>query len=227
MKLVVCNWKMNPAGETEAADLARKTDYENFVICPPWKFLKTVAPLLKRARLGVQDFSFPEALTSVGAQYVIIGHSDRRMMGETDEMVAKKVFYASSGGLIPILCVGETWEQKQAGEKEKIISQEIKIGLSLISKSYVPNPIYIAYEPIWAISTSGRNEGPDTPENTLEAIELIKPLLNQKAAFLYGGSVNADNAADFLKNDAISGVLVGKASLDPEAMAIIRTISQL
>ena len=88
MKLVVCNWKMNPATEAEAVALAQKTDYENFVICPPFKFLRAVAPVLRKAQLGLQDFSLTEEWQGAGARYVIIGHSDRRKTGETDVMVA-------------------------------------------------------------------------------------------------------------------------------------------
>ena len=237
-KLIIANWKMNPATEEEALELAKATDNENLVICPPFPFLKPVASVIKKSKLGAQDL-FWEGLTgpytgevsaaelkSVGVEYVIIGHSERRkVLGETNDVIAKKIVAAVKEDLIPILCVGETWEQKMADEKEIVLSDQIRIGLSLIPKPYTLNPIYIAYEPIWAISTGGRGVA-DHPSDTIMTISFIKKLLEKlkydfAVHFIYGGSVSAKNAEDFLKQPEIEGALVGGASLKPEEMAVI------
>ena len=168
-KLIVSNWKAHPASAEEAVELAKATDYENFIICPPFKFLTDVALVLKKAKLGAQDFTSEEELKKMGVSYVIVGHSDRRKAGETNEMIAEKVAQVLNAGMMPILCVGENLEEKRAGQKEKVILEQVNIGLSLVGS----RPIFIAYEPVWAISTSGSNEGPDKPENTLEVIKII------------------------------------------------------
>ena len=229
---------MNPASVAEAIELAKATDHNNLVICPPLPFLKSVREVIKKARLGAQDLFWEgptgpytgevsaAELKNIGVEYVIIGHSERRKnLKESNDIIAKKVAAAVKGGLIPILCVGETWEQKMADEKEIVISDEIRIGLSLIPKPYALNPIYIAYEPIWAISTNNRGVA-DYPDDTILTISFIKKLLEKlnykfKTHFIYGGSVTSKNAADFLKHEEIEGALVGGASLRPEEMNII------
>src|SRR3989338_10902093 len=104
-KLIVSNWKAHPASAEEAVELAKATDYENFIICPPFKFLTDVALVLKKAKLGAQDFTSEEELKKMGVSYVIVGHSDRRKAGETNEMIAEKVAQVLNAGMMPILCV--------------------------------------------------------------------------------------------------------------------------
>lgn len=230
MKLIIANWKMNPVSVAEAVELAKASDYENFVICPPYPFLQAVKSVIKKAKLGAQDlfWSGPTGpytgeisaaeLKNFGVEYVIIGHSERRKMGETNEMIADKVSAAVKEGLIPILCIGETLEEKKAGLREKVLSEQLKIGLSLVVGHL--SLIYIAYEPVWAISTNPNAE-PDTPEETRKVLDFLKSnIQNLKSdiIFLYGGSVNADNIESFLQIPDISGALVGGASLKKDQL---------
>lgn len=206
-KLIIANWKNNPASVAEAVKLAEETDCENFIICPPSQFLKNVASVIKKSSLGAQDL--PESSTTefknLGVKYVILGHSDRRKLGETNEIISKKVNLALKEGFVPILCVGENWEEKQSGRKEEVLVEQMKSAVE---------GIYVAYEPVWAISTSGAGRGPDSPEEALETIKFLKKIMN--AHFIYGGSVNSKNIGDFLKHEEIEGSLVGGASLNPE-----------
>lgn len=207
-KLIVANWKNNPATEEEAVNLAGKTDHENLVICPPLHFLKSVAGVVKKSPLGAQDLPESSAveLKNLGVKYVILGHSDRRSIGETNETIARKLSLALSLDFIPILCVGETWEEKQSGRKEEVLREQIKVVPS-------GSNIYVAYEPVWAISTSGSGQR-DNPVESLETIKFLKSLV--QAHFLYGGSVASKNIGDYLKYEEIEGALVGGASLMPE-----------
>lgn len=235
VKIIVANWKMNPATEAEAAALARATDYEHVVICPPFIFLEAVAKTLQRATLGAQDLFWEgptgpytgevsaRELKNLGVTHVIIGHSERRLnLGETNDMIAYKVAAAFTEGLTPILCVGETADQRNAGRKETIIAEEVKTGLSRLPAACTTQSLYLAYEPIWAISTAP-GAAPDKPEDTVATIGFIKQQLaslpyQPPVQFLYGGSVTPKNAADFLKYPEIAGALVGAASLNPEAI---------
>ena len=241
-KLIVANWKMNPSTEAEAILLAKATDAPGVVICPPFPFISAVAGVIKDARLGAQDVFWQESagpytgevsaaeLKNLCVSYVIIGHSERRAnLGETDEMVAKKIVSALHAGIIPILCIGENLAEKQNGKKEEVLAREVKVGLHEAAKELAGKQIYIAYEPIWAISTSQNGtHAADTPDDTLGTIQFIKDELAKldykfDVKFLYGGSVNSKNAKDFLGKDGIDGALVGGASLrSEEFMDIVR-----
>lgn len=231
VKLLAFNWKMNPAKLNEALDLAKASDYKNVVVIPPFPFIEEAAKILKRAELGAQDIfggdlsaggAFTgevsaEELKNLCVNYAIVGHSERRhKLGESDEMVAKKLKAALDAGLIPILCVGEIKAEKDAGQREKVLERQLKTAFSLCPKPYALNPI-IAYEPVWAIGTGE----PETPESAVEAIKYIKEILkslavSRKPLVLYGGSVNSKNLKDYLKHKEIDGVLVGGASLKKE-----------
>lgn len=242
MKLVIANWKMNPAAEAEAAALAQASDAGNVVMCPPFVFLEAVRGAVTKAKLGAQDlfwagFTGPYTgevsateLKNFGVSHVIIGHSERRRhLGETNETVAQKTAAAVAAGLTPIVCVGETGEQKHAGQRENVIAEQITIGLQKLKILNSKFKIFIAYEPIWAVSTSP-NAQADTPEETLAVISFIKDLLlkleyQSPVSFLYGGSVNAANADSFLRHPEIAGALVGGASLQPEEMGKIIEIA--
>jgi len=234
-KLIIANWKMNPATEAEAVALAEQSDFDNVVLCPPFPFLEAVRAVVKKAKLGAQDFFWKNPigpytgevsaaeLKGLGVEYAIIGHSERRLnLGETDEMVARKMATAVKEGLIPILCVGETAEQKEGGDRDQVLKQEVAVGLSQTLVAINPERylIYIAYEPIWAISTS-ESAQPDNPEDTVSAVNFIKQVLTEiksgfNIKFLYGGSVNWRNADGYLEKPEIEGLLVGGASLVPE-----------
>ncbi len=197
-KLLIFNWKMNPATLNEALVLAQESDHENVVVVPPFLFLESVGGALSRAQLGAQDAFWENPpvggaftgevsaneLKDLCVKYVIVGHSERRhKLGETDEIIAKKMKVVMDAGLIPILCVGETKAEKDADQKEEVIKRQLKIGLSLYPKPYTLNPLIVAYEPVWAIG----NSNPETPEHAAETIRYIKSILKLSAPTLSVG----------------------------------------
>lgn len=245
-KIIAGNWKMNLTFD-EGVELVKtlKTNLSDIrkadvVICPPFLFLVPVAGILKDTRigLGAQNMHFEEKgaytgeisagmLLSTGTQYVILGHSERRKyFGETSEIVHKKVKRALSAKLTPIMCVGETLEQREKGQTESIVTSQITEGLSEIPAVDVKKMI-IAYEPIWAIGT-GRTA---TPEQAVEVHRLIRSIIadkygrevSEQIQIQYGGSVKPDNAESLLGQPEIDGALVGGASLKAESFeAIVR-----
>ena len=230
-KLIVANWKSNPVSFTEALKLAKASDFENVVIAPPYIYLQTLSWVLKKAALGAQDTFWentgpytgeitPFQIKNLRIKYVIIGHSERRQLGETDEMINKKVKAALKVGLRVVLCVGENRNIRRKGiaAAKRFVGNQLKKDLSGIrrQKSGSRN-LLIAYEPIWAISTS-KGARADKPQDSAEIINHIREFLatyyRLQATVLYGGSVNAKNAAAFLKQSEIDGALVGGASLN-------------
>jgi triosephosphate isomerase len=156
-------------------------------------------------------------LKDTGCTYVLCGHSERRhVIGETDELINKKVTAAIGGGLLPILCVGELQSEREAGQTEEVVTRHIRKGLAGLSVEKV-SAVTVAYEPVWAIGTGLTA----TPEQAQEVHEFIRGLLAEiydgqladEIRILYGGSVKADNAADLMGRADIDGVLVGGASL--------------
>ncbi len=227
-KLVVANWKMNPASLNEVAKLIsglNKIQVEKnveVVICPSFVHL----PLIKsQFSLGAQDVFVGEVgaftgevsplmLKKLGVRYVIIGHSERRMnLGESDELIARKIESALRNNLQPILCVGESGGIRNKGfvMSKNFVLQQLKKDLSLV-QSEQWKKVIVAYEPIWAISTMPGAKA-DSPEEAVKMISEIKKITNGKV--LYGGSVNAKNSRDFLSCAEIDGALVGGASLNP------------
>lgn len=225
MKLVVANWKSNPATLEEAIALAKDEDIEGAVICPPFVYLEEISGLLANAILGAQDVAEDEGgphtgeisaaqLENLEVSYVIVGHSERRALGETDEMINKKMGLVTDAGMTAILCVGESLDIHNQGEQATLdfVSSQLAKALEGISqKGFVT----IAYEPIWAISTSQTGlEG--TPDEAEQIIAKIKTKLADMGfpdvRVLYGGSVDASDAGGYLSKD-IDGVLVGGASL--------------
>ncbi len=205
---------MNPQSEPEAVKLARAEDLKNAVIIPPFPFLGPVKKILKQAPLGAQNVFYeekgaytgevsPAMLKKLGVRYVIIGHSERRRLGEDDAMIAKKVSAATAAGLIVILCVGEPAGIYKKGNR----ATELFIRKQLRFLKNKKNLI-VAYEPIWAIGT-GKNAH---PEDAARVAQLIKSIIS--VPVLYGGSTNSKNAKSFLEKKEISGLLVGGASLD-------------
>ena len=166
-------------------------------------------------------------LKDIGCTYVLCGHSERRhVIGETDELINKKVAAAISGGLLPILCVGELLSERKALQTSAVVSRQIRNGLANLSAEKV-SAVTIAYEPVWAIGTGLTA----TPQQAQEAHDLIRKLLagmyNGKLAeeirILYGGSVRPDNAAELMAQSDVDGLLVGGASLKAEDfLAIIQ-----
>ncbi|MHB9019606.1 MAG: triose-phosphate isomerase [Minisyncoccota bacterium] len=231
-KLVVFNWKMNPEKLEKAIEIAKKSDHKNIVIAPPFVFIEEVGKYIKKAELGSQDLFYKNSnagsftgeisaseLINLGVRYAIIGHSERRAMGETNEIISNKIKAALNSGLIPIFCIGESIEDHKNGLTKKILEEQIRSGLSLINdhRSSITAQIIIAYEPIWAIGSGN----PETPELALDTIKFIKnitePLINDhKLLVLYGGSVDPKNIYEFIGHKEIDGVLIGRASLSPE-----------
>ena len=217
-KLIIANWKMNPASPQSALRLAsavarrlKNVKKVNVILAPPFVFLpiiKNAAPL----KVAAQDVFWERAgaytgeisplqLKASGVKLVIIGHSERRAMGETNELIRKKIFAALSAGLKAVLCVGEA-ERKPNEVFPKIVREELLGGIRKIKKSLLANLI-IAYEPVWAISTASRGKA-DTPKNVYEMVILIRRELYRalgkrvasKIPVLYGGSVDKKNAAE-------------------------------
>ncbi len=228
-KLLVANWKSNPGKISEAVELAKSTDIENVVICPPDIFLAEVKKILKNASLGAQDVFWGnlgaytgevswKELLELGVEYVIIGHSERRKyLNETDELINNKLVASLDAGLKVILCVGEPTEIRNKGinNAKNFVEQQLDKDLIGLDAAKAKNNLIIAYEPIWAIGTGT----PDTPENAADMAKFIKSIVKGQVSnvpVLYGGSVNSKNAKDFLDKEEIDGALVGGASLNPE-----------
>jgi membrane-associated protein len=229
-KILALNWKMNPESLTEALVIAKSSDHKNAIVIPPSIFISEVARILKRAKLGAQDVFYKEVekgpytgavsakeLKNLDVKYVIVGHSEKRAMGETDELISQKIKTVLDNDMIPILCVGENLIQHKNGSTKKILEDQLKSDLVLIDD--LKKQIIIAYEPIWAIGSGN----PETPENAVETINYIKSSIKKEHPYLdikvfYGGSVVSQNIADFLKRKEIDGVLIGGASLKPETI---------
>ncbi len=232
MKILVANWKENPETVEQAITLAKASDAKSVVICPPHLFVGAVGRILKNASLGGQDgFYEPTGpftgevsmaqLKASGATYVIVGHSQRRALGETDVIIAKKLAAALEVRLIPVLCIGETREERDAGRTKEVIDRQLRAAFSVIpADMQAPGgEVYITYEPVWAISTNqapGLKPVSDTPAEAQTVIRYLEGIvrgLPVTARFLYGGSVTEDNLAAFLVCPEFAGALVGGASL--------------
>ncbi|HOX21368.1 MAG TPA: triose-phosphate isomerase [Candidatus Paceibacterota bacterium] len=241
-KLVIANFKMNPATAGETSDLVRSygekakaLEKVEFVAAPPFIFLLEI--LNKGLEVAAQDCFYedsgaytgeisPLALQKLGVQYVIIGHSERRRMGETDEIIGKKLQAAIRNGLIPVLCVGETQAEKEAGQREAVLKQQLSQALGNWASAIRDFQLVVAYEPIWAIGTGLACE-PDEANRAMEFIlnETKKIIKDVKMIIIYGGSVDANNLKGFLVKPNISGALVGGASLKKEEFAKILEIA--
>lgn len=233
-KLLVANWKMNVPNLKSWQNFRAPKNVE-VVICPPFPYLRQVARDTRQGiKIGGQDVFWEDKgaftgevssamLKDLKAGYVIIGHSERRRwLGETDEMINKKVLAALRAGLKVILCVGEPLAVRRKGlsDAKRFIINQLRHDLLGLKKS----KIVVAYEPIWAIGT-GRA---DKPADTAEMARFIKEFLRSKfhilnSRVLYGGSVNSKNAEQFFKMDKIDGALVGGASLNSVEFAKILT----
>jgi triosephosphate isomerase len=244
-KVIAGNWKMNKdVHQTEELinGLKKALDFSltnvKVVICPPFTSLETAQQLLQGSpiALGAQNMYYEDEgaftgevsakmLKGVGCQFVILGHSERRQyFRETDEFINKKVKKALASGLIPIVCVGETLEEREKNITHQVVTTQVKGVLKDISADDVEKLI-IAYEPVWAIGT-GRNA---TPQQAEEVHLLIRSLISElyrsttaeRLIIQYGGSVKADNAADLLSQLDIDGALVGGACLKADSFAAI------
>ena len=246
--LIAANWKMNTT-VGEAVELVRSMLGEldkiggiDKVICPPFISLVTVAEIVKGSsvKMGAQNMYFEDRGAYTGeisppmlkgiCQYVIIGHSERRQyFGETGEIINKKVKAALGAGMTPILCVGEKLEENEAGKTAEVIRGQVELALADMDS--LENAV-IAYEPIWAIG-SGRSATGEQAGETIALIrEKVASLFDMETArnmrILYGGSVTADNIAEFVSQPEIDGALVGGASLNTDQfISIVRQTAEI
>ena len=242
-KVIAGNWKMNmlPNEAMKFIDditpLIKDTEIE-VILCVTYTdlFYSLLAAQKKNIKIGAQNMHWEEKgaytgevsgpmLKSIGVEYVIIGHSERRQYyGETDESVNKKLKAAFECELKPIVCVGETLEEREAGKTEEIITTQTRLALDGLSKEQVKNTI-IAYEPIWAIGT-GKTATSEDANNSIKSIrEEIKRIygedVSEEVIIQYGGSVKSSNAKELFSTSDIDGGLVGGASLKPEEFSKI------
>ncbi len=239
-KLVVGNWKMNPQTIKEAEELVQHIEKKltegeistDVVICPPFVFLAKFAHL-KNIKLGAQNLSWAQEgpltgeisateLKQLGVQYVILGHSERRMnLGETDSVVNAKLIEAMKRNLTPILCLGGEPGAIEKEMKIVVAKQFVRCTKGLTKDDL--KKIVFAYEPIWAISTMKKSK-PASSEHARDQIEHIYQILARHMPeheargirVIYGGTVNQDNVNKYAKHPVIQGALVGAASLDPD-----------
>ncbi len=232
------NWKMNTDSHSSVA-LAKAIvsgsqqlagERAKILLCPPFVYIPAVVNAVSASRVavGAQDMYFEQKgaftgeisaamLKDIGCSYVLCGHSERRhVIGEPDELINKKVSAAISGGVLPILCVGELVEERKANKTTEVVTRQIKKGLSGLGEAKA-SAVTIAYEPVWAIGTGLTA----TSEQAQEVHALIRNLLTElydkdlaeNIHILYGGSVKPDNAGELMKQKDVDGLLVGGASL--------------
>jgi triosephosphate isomerase len=244
-KFVAGNFKMNMTSSEVAPYLevfrqeTEKLNDVDIVIIPPFTAITKASEILggaQKIRLGAQNMS-PEAkgaytgeisapmLRDLFVRYVLVGHSERRrLFGETDELVRRKLVTALASELRPILCVGETLEERQAGQEKAVLEGQLRGALEGLTPDQI-SEVIVAYEPVWAIGTGLTA----TPEQAQEAHLFIRDYLGKlagtslanKARILYGGSVTPANAKELMSQPDIDGALVGGASLDPRGFAEI------
>lgn len=242
-KLVVGNWKMHGSRASNAelikgllaADLAATAPKADVAVCPPFVYLADVAELLKGSSVafGSQDLSVQAQgaytgevagpmVREFGATYAIVGHSERRSYhGESDQLVADKAKAALAHGLTPIVCVGETLAEREAGQTEAVVARQLQAVIDTLGSDIVR--VVVAYEPVWAIGT-GKTA---TPAQAQAVHAFLRAQLRAaqaeavKVPLLYGGSVKPDNAAELFAQPDIDGGLIGGASLKASDFAAI------
>ncbi len=243
--IVAANWKMNmTVAETENFLSDFRLEVENLsgvdiVIAPPFTALAKMSELLggsQKIRLSAQNMHYemsgaftgeisPPMLRELFVRYVIVGHSERRQIfGETDAVINRKVITAHAAELKPILCVGETLEERDAGKEKDVLETQLRGALADVSAEQFLDMV-VAYEPVWAIGT-GRNATPAQAQDAHAHVRQVLAELSDHATadkirIQYGGSVKPANAAELLGQPDIDGALVGGASLDPRSFAEI------
>ena len=245
--LIAGNWKMNTTlGEARElvagmADGLDAVEEIGKVVCPPFLSLAMVAEMLKGSsvRLGAQNMHDERKGAYTGeispvmlvelCRYVILGHSERRqLLGEADAFINRKVRAALEVGLIPILCVGEGLEDREQGRADEVVEAQLRGCLADVDAG---GELVVAYEPVWAIGT-GRAATPEVAQATMAQIRAVLSSIHsrqaaEKTPLLYGGSVNPDNVADFVREPDVDGALVGGASLNAESfVAIARAVAE-
>lgn len=246
--IIAGNWKMNKTHK-EAADFVMavsgklpETEKVDSVIGAPALFLESMAGLAGGTplQLAAQNCYFedsgaytgetsPAALKELEIDYVIIGHSERReYFGETDEDINKKAHAIFDNGITPIICCGETLEQREAGETDEFVAGQVKAALEGLTPEQIEQTV-IAYEPIWAIGT-GKSSSAELANETCGVVrqavaDVTSEEVAEKVRVQYGGSVKPENIADYMAQDHIDGALVGGASLEPDSfLALLEAI---
>jgi triosephosphate isomerase (TIM) len=246
--IVAANWKMHKT-HLEAIQAVQKLSYlldrsdverVEVVVCPPFTALRSVQTLIESDRLrfalGAQDVHWedkgaftgevsPPMLAALRVGFVIVGHSERREhFGETDAQVARKVRAVFDHDMIPILCVGETLEERESGRAVDKVVGQVREDLSKLGPEETQRMV-IAYEPIWAIGTGQACNPPDAGHSIRAVRDAVESMFSTDVAetirVQYGGSVKAGNIREFMAHPEIDGALVGGASLDPEEFALI------
>lgn len=255
------NWKMykRPAEAREAAAeiaarLAGSPRRADVALFPAFPALEAVAAALRagpggpgQVALGAQDLFWEDEgpytgevsgpmLAGAGCRYVLVGHSERRQLfGETDEATGRKVRAALRAGLVPVLCVGETLAEREAGDTEAVVVRQVRSGLAPAFEGPGERPgpldLLVAYEPVWAIGTGRNASAADAAQVIARIREAARPFLGPEGAqqlrVLYGGSVKPENIGEFARHPEIDGALVGGASLEPAAFVrIVEEIEQ-
>lgn len=240
-KVIAGNWKLNNDLNGTIAlisgiksGIAGKNFSAKLIVCPPFTSLETANELLKGSGigLGAQNMYFEESgaytgeisasmLKSVGCEYVILGHSERRtIFGESDEVINKKVKKALAAGLKPIFCIGETLEERESGVTFDVVKRQVVNGLAGITETEM-DTVIIAYEPVWAIGT-GKVATPEQAQEVhafirAELVKLFGANVAEKTIIQYGGSVKPENAGELLGQPDIDGALVGGACLKADS----------
>ena len=248
MPFIAANWKMHKTVAEATAyagafrDRMAAVRHAEVVVAPPFTALHAVAMLLADSRVGVAGQNLHAApqgaftgevsagmLKEAGAAYVIIGHSERRQLfGDTDEAVNAKLHAALGAGLAPIVCVGETLDERESGRMFQVLNRQVAAGLAAVDAA-LAGSIVVAYEPVWAIGT-GRNATPPQAQEAHAHIRqrIARALGGGVAAgcrVIYGGSVKPGNAGALAAEPDVDGALVGGAGLDPDSFAEIVTRS--
>lgn len=238
--IIAGNWKMNKvlseakSFTEEVKTLIPSSESVESVICAPALFLDSLVQASKGTELkvGAQNMHFeesgaftgetsPAALKDLGVEYVILGHSERReMFAETDETVNKKTLAAFQYGLTPIVCCGETLEEREAGKTNELVGNQVKAALQGLSEDQVKQTV-VAYEPIWAIGTGKSSTAEDANEVCAHIRSVIAEQFSQDTAdavrIQYGGSVKPGNIKEYMAQPDIDGALVGGASLEAQS----------
>lgn len=238
-KVIAGNWKMNKTKEEATEFIEQVNEQLSYVkecvipiVCAPFIHLATLTELTKNIHIGAQTMHYetkgaytgeisPTMLKNIGVSYVIIGHSERRQyFNETDKTVNQKVKAAFRYQLTPIICVGESLEQREKGETKDFVAGQVKRALQGLSNEQMSQTI-IAYEPIWAIGTGKTASSKDANDVCAHIRQTIAQIANESIAnevvIQYGGSVNPDNIEEILSKEHIDGALVGGASLSTDS----------
>jgi len=248
-KIVIGNWKMNPqtleeakkvfVGTRKVATGAKKVVT---VVCPPFAYIHDLAKLAKKEiKVGAQDIFYEESgsytgevspyiVGNLGVTHVIIGHSERRALGETDEIIAKKVSATLKAGLVPVICIGEKTRSSE-GEHLEVIKNQLLSSLSKLPRKSLSG-IIVVYEPVWAVGASAAMSPGDLHEMTIFIRKVLTDAYSadsaKSIAILYGGSVTPKNTLEIVRDGQVDGLLVGRDSLNAvnfgEIISLVNTL---